>query len=145
MTLSLNKCNSSELSNSAAISLFRSITWPTSVSRHDNTLKGGKIHCYNDIREIAKTPNSPTSSVNKPISQTVQVFSLTLHEKASYSLPASFLWGYACHDCCRSKYPCCVWSRETAESLLHTVYTDFQIRRRVSTIHFRGNSGFYQP
>ena len=54
--LSLNKCNSSELSNAAAISPFRNITWPTSFSRHDNTLKCGKIHCYNDICEIAKTP-----------------------------------------------------------------------------------------
>ena len=34
---------------------------PTSVSRHVNTLRGGKIHCYNDIHEIAKTPISPSS------------------------------------------------------------------------------------
>ena len=58
---SLNKYNSSELSNGAAISPFRNITWPMSVSRHDNTLKGSKIHRYNDIREIAKTPISPSS------------------------------------------------------------------------------------
>ena len=50
-----NKCNGSELSNAAPISLFRRITWPTSVSIHNNTLKGGQIHRYNDIREIAKT------------------------------------------------------------------------------------------
>ena len=37
------------------MSPFRHITWPTSVSIHDKTLKGGKIHCYSDIREIAKT------------------------------------------------------------------------------------------
>ena len=58
--LSLNKCNSSEFSNAGAISHFRHIMWPTSVSIHDNTLKGGKIHCY--IHEIAKTPISPSSS-----------------------------------------------------------------------------------
>ena len=48
---------------------FRNITCPTSVSRHDNTLKGGKIHRYNDLREIAKTPicQISSSSVNKPI------------------------------------------------------------------------------
>ena len=40
--LSLNKCSSSELLNAAPLSPFRNITWPTSVSRHDNTLKGGK-------------------------------------------------------------------------------------------------------
>ena len=60
--LSLNKCNGSELSNEAPISSFRHITWPTNVSIHDNTLKGGKIHRYNDIREIAKTPISSSSS-----------------------------------------------------------------------------------
>ena len=49
--------NRSELPNAAAISPFRYITWPTSVSIHDKTLNGGKIHCYNDIylHEIAKT------------------------------------------------------------------------------------------
>ena len=64
--LSLNNCNSSELSNTAAISPFRNIKWPTSISRHDNTLKGGKIHRYNDICEIVKTAISPSfSSVNR--------------------------------------------------------------------------------
>ena len=53
--LSLKKCNGSELSNAAAISPFRNITWPTSVSIHDKTLKGGKIHRYNDMRDFAKT------------------------------------------------------------------------------------------
>ena len=52
--LSLNKYDGAELSNAASISPSRNITWPTSVSRHDNTLKGSKIHRYNDIREIAK-------------------------------------------------------------------------------------------
>ena len=42
--LSLNKCNSSELSKAAAISCFRHIIWLTSVSIHNKTLKGGKIH-----------------------------------------------------------------------------------------------------
>ena len=51
--LSLNKCNGSELSNTAAISPFRHITWPTSVSIHNDTLKGGKLHCYSNICEIA--------------------------------------------------------------------------------------------
>ena len=37
--LSLNQCNASELSNMAAISPFRHITWPTSVSIHDKTFK----------------------------------------------------------------------------------------------------------
>ena len=60
--LSHNKYNVSEISNAAAKSPFRHITWPTSVSRHDNTLKGSKIHRYNDIREIAKTLISPPSS-----------------------------------------------------------------------------------
>ena len=65
--LSLNKCNGSELSNAAptCISPFRKIMWLTSVSRHNNTLKGAKIHFYNDIREIAKTPISPSSSVRQ--------------------------------------------------------------------------------
>ena len=80
--INLNKCNGSELSNTVAISPFRNITciWPTSVSRHDNTLKGGKVHCYNYIHEIAKTPISSTSSssVNRPISQMVQVFPFIL-------------------------------------------------------------------
>ena len=49
--LSLNKCNGSELSNAVALSPFRNITWPTSVSIHNTTLKGGKIHRFNDIRE----------------------------------------------------------------------------------------------
>ena len=53
--LSLKKCNGSELSNAAAMSPFRHITWPTSVSIHDKTLKGGKIHRYNDMRDFAKT------------------------------------------------------------------------------------------
>ena len=44
-----NKCNGSEPSNMAAISPFRNITWPTSVSIHDNSLKGDKIHRYKDI------------------------------------------------------------------------------------------------
>ena len=74
--LSLNKYNSSELSNAAAIWPFRHITWPTSVSTHNNTLKGGQIHCYNDIREIAKTPISPSSSSSKRPS--TQVFTLIL-------------------------------------------------------------------
>ena len=58
----INNCNVSEISNAAAISPFRNITWPTIVYRHDNTLKGGKIHHYNDIHEIAKTSISPSSS-----------------------------------------------------------------------------------
>ena len=63
--LSLNKCNSSELLNAAALSPFRHITWPTSVSIHDNTFKGGKIQLYNDIIcEIAKTPISPSPFSN---------------------------------------------------------------------------------
>ena len=68
LSLNVNKCNSSELANPAAISPFRNITWPTSVSRHDNTLKADKKHRYNDIREIAKTgisPSSSSSSVDK--------------------------------------------------------------------------------
>ena len=31
----------------------RNTTWPTSVSIYDKTLKGGKIHRYNDIRDFA--------------------------------------------------------------------------------------------
>ena len=54
--ISLNKCNGSELWNAAA-----HITWPTSDSTHDKTLKGGKIHRYS---EIAKTPISLSSSSN---------------------------------------------------------------------------------
>ena len=53
------KCNGSELLNAAPI---KHITWPMSVSIHDSTLKGGKIHCYNDICEIAKRLISPSSS-----------------------------------------------------------------------------------
>ena len=41
MPISLNKCNSSELSNAAVISPFRQITWSTSVSIHDKTLEVG--------------------------------------------------------------------------------------------------------
>ena len=58
----LNKSNGSELSNAAAMSPFRYITWTTSVSIRDKALKGGKIHRYNGIREIAKTLISPSSS-----------------------------------------------------------------------------------
>ena len=41
----------------------------TILSIDDNTLKGGKIHHYNDIHEIAKTPisPSPSSSSNGPV------------------------------------------------------------------------------
>ena len=61
--------------NAEVVSLFRYIMWPTGVSIHNKTLKVDKIHHYNDIKKIAKTPISPSSSsVNKPISQTVQVF-----------------------------------------------------------------------
>ena len=69
--LNLNKCNDSELANVAAICPFTNITWPTSVFIHDKTLKGGKIHCYNDIhvREIAKTPISPSSSSSNGLAQ----------------------------------------------------------------------------
>ena len=54
--------------NATAISPFRYITWPTSVSIHDKTLNGGKIHCYNDIdlHEIAKTLISPSPSNSGP-------------------------------------------------------------------------------
>ena len=38
------------------------MTWSTSVSIHDNTRKDGKIHHYNDIGEIAKTP-IPSNSI----------------------------------------------------------------------------------
>ena len=40
----------------------KNITWPTSVSIHDKILIGGKIHRYNDMRDIDKTPISPSSS-----------------------------------------------------------------------------------
>ena len=59
--LSLNKCNSSELSNAAALSPFGNITWSMSVSKHDNTLKCGKIHRYSDI---------PHPTILGPISNT---------------------------------------------------------------------------
>ena len=60
----LNKCNDSELSIAVAISPFRNITWPTCVSIHDKTLKGGKIHRYNYMRDFAISPTS-SSSVNR--------------------------------------------------------------------------------
>ena len=62
LTRPFKKCNGSELSNAAATSPFRHIRWPTSVSIHGKTLKGGKIDRYNDIREIVKTPITPSSS-----------------------------------------------------------------------------------
>ena len=69
--LSLKKCNGSELSNAAAISTFRNITWPTSVSIDDKTLKGGKIHRYNDMRDFVKNLISPTSSSSSSSSSSV--------------------------------------------------------------------------
>ena len=61
--------NIMEISKTAAINLFRHITWPTGV---DKTLQGSKIHCYND----AKTMISPSSSSSSSNSSTklVQVF-----------------------------------------------------------------------
>ena len=47
--------------NSQTVSIFRNTTWPMSVSRHNKALKRGKIHCYNDTGEIAKTLISPSS------------------------------------------------------------------------------------
>ena len=44
---------------------FRYITWPTNVSIHDKTLKGGKIHRCSDMRDFAKTPFCSSSSVNR--------------------------------------------------------------------------------
>ena len=44
--LSLNKCNSRELPNAAAISSFKHITRPTTVSIHDKTLKGAARMTY---------------------------------------------------------------------------------------------------
>ena len=41
------KHNSSELSNAAALSLFRNTACSTGVSIHGKTLKVGIIHCYN--------------------------------------------------------------------------------------------------
>ena len=77
--LSLNKYDGAELSNAAAMGPFRYITWPTTVFRHDNTLKGSKIHRYNDISEIAKTPislssSSSSSSENRHNSKSAWVF-----------------------------------------------------------------------
>ena len=62
--LSPNKCNGSELPNAGAMNSVRHITWPTSVSIYDKTLKGGKIHVhrYNDIREIDFFSSSSSSS-----------------------------------------------------------------------------------
>ena len=46
---------SSELLNTAAICLFRHLTWPTSVSIHDKTLKGGKIPSFSgNIMELPR-------------------------------------------------------------------------------------------
>ena len=68
---------------------FRNITWPTSVSRLDNTLKGSKIHRYNDIhvREIAKTPISPSSSSSSSSENSqnrLEFLSSFLHKSASF-------------------------------------------------------------
>ena len=53
--ISLNKRNSSELPNTAAISPFGHITWPTSVSIHDRTLKGGNTMTYVKIVSVYHT------------------------------------------------------------------------------------------
>ena len=74
-TPTINKCNGSELSNTAAISPLRNTTWPTSVSRHDNTLKGDRKHRYNGIREIAKTYGSR----ERPFTFHVHVSLFTFH------------------------------------------------------------------
>ena len=62
--LTFNKRNGSELLNARVISLLRPIIWPTRVSKHDKTLKVGKIDRYSHVREIAKTPISSSFSLN---------------------------------------------------------------------------------
>ena len=78
-----NKCNGSELLDAAAISPFRHITWLTSVSIHDKTLKGGKAHCYNDIHEIA---DFFFFFFKQPSTKFVQVFTLIFYQTTSNSL-----------------------------------------------------------
>ena len=82
--LSLKKSNGSELSNAAAISPFRNITWPTNVCIHDKTLKGGKIHRYNDMRDFAKTQISPTSQ------NRLKYLSSFLHKSVSFGWHSAF-------------------------------------------------------
>ena len=81
--LSPNNCNGSELSNTAAMSPFRHITWPTSVSIHDKTLKGGKIHCYSDIPISPSSPSSSSSNSSNGLEQDMYMY--FLYQKASYS------------------------------------------------------------
>ena len=66
--------NGSELSNTAVMSY---ITCPTSISIHDETLEGGKMHRYNEIHNFSiffKWPNTK-----------LVVFTLIFVQKASYS------------------------------------------------------------
>ena len=89
--LSLNKSNGSELSNVAAISPFRHITWPTSVFIHDKKLKGDKIHRYSDIREIAKTVvEGPSINSSPPLPPSMTVTS-TPYASQFYHLLLSIL------------------------------------------------------
>ena len=84
------KHNCSELSNAAAMSPFRHITWPTSVSIHDKTLKGGKIHRYNDICEIANIRFLHLLLLLIPSTKYVHVFTLIFVSKGflfPYTVP----------------------------------------------------------
>lgn len=68
---------------------FRHITWPMSVSMYDKTLKGGKIHQYNDVH---KTPSSCCSCSSSNCSSVKQAYLTNstsiylhfLHEAAFY-------------------------------------------------------------
>ena len=54
-------CRDGELPNAAA---FGHMTWPMSVSIHDETLKDGKIYCYNDFHIPSIALFSSTNSSN---------------------------------------------------------------------------------
>ena len=66
-----------KLRNAAVISLLDI----NILSVNNKTLKVGKIHLYNVIHacKIAEAPNSSSSSVDKPISQTAQVFNCIIY------------------------------------------------------------------
>ena len=59
---------------------FRNITWPTGVSIHGKTLKGGKVHGHNDI-----LLNEIDILFKRPSTKLVLLFTLIFVQKASYS------------------------------------------------------------
>ena len=74
-------CRDGKLPNAAA---FGHMTWPMSVSIHDETLKDGKIHCYNGFHIPSISLFSCTNSSNG-LAQNWYMH-LTMYQMASSSV-----------------------------------------------------------